>query len=215
MPTRSPKFDVVRQALRPHILSLCRKLLPNGREQSGRWVVGNTNGDAGHSLSVILSGDDAGAWKDFATGETGDGIRLYAKVTGKSDAEAVDRLAEEYRITLPESSKDRFVEAYRYTDEAGEVLFEVVRQKNPKNFPQRRPCRRGERHARERVVEVQRQPQTRRPRFHQQTHRRPRRLFQLLPCQLLPCHWTSSINPSRASARLASIGIASAAPNGP
>jgi hypothetical protein len=66
----------------------------------------------------------------------------------------------------------------------------------------------------ERVVEVQRQPQTRRPRFHQQTHRRPRRLFQLLPCQLLPCHWTSSINPSRASARLASIGIASASPGG-
>jgi hypothetical protein len=66
----------------------------------------------------------------------------------------------------------------------------------------------------------QRQPQTRRPRCHQQTHRRPRRLFQLLPCQLLPCrqccvlHWASAINPSGAFTRLASTGIASAAPSG-
>jgi hypothetical protein len=66
----------------------------------------------------------------------------------------------------------------------------------------------------------QRQPQTRRPRCHQQTHRRPRRLFQLLPCQLLPCrqccvlHWASAINPSGAFTRLPSTGIASAAPSG-
>jgi hypothetical protein len=58
----------------------------------------------------------------------------------------------------------------------------------------------------------QRQPQTRRPRCHQQTHRRPRRLFQLLPCQLLPCrqccvlHWASAINPSGAFTKLASTG---------
>jgi hypothetical protein len=61
----------------------------------------------------------------------------------------------------------------------------------------------------------QRQPQTRRPRCHQQTHRRPRRLFQLLPCrQCCVLHWASAINPSGAFTRLASTGIASAAPSG-
>jgi Family of unknown function (DUF5906) len=139
MLARSPKYDVLREGLRPHILSLCRKLLPNGRATAGRWEVGNINGDKGRSLSVKLVGDDAGAWTDFATGEKGDCIRLYAKIKGMSDAEAGERLAEEYRITLPATGKDRFVEAYRYTDETGQLLFEVVRQKNPKTFPQRRP----------------------------------------------------------------------------
>jgi hypothetical protein len=67
-----------------------------------------------------------------------------------------------------------------------------------------------------RLVCDQRQPHTRRLRCHQHTHRRPRRPRQLLPCECRGGgpHWTSSINPSGAFARPASIGIASAAPSG-
>lgn len=63
-------------------------LLPSGKKSSGEWKVGNANGEAGGSLSVRLTGAKAGVWKDFATGEGGDLIDLWAIVRGLSIAEA-------------------------------------------------------------------------------------------------------------------------------
>ena len=60
--------------------TLCRNLLPEGRKQSGEWKVGNVMGDKGQSLGVVLSGDKAGTWKDFASGEGGDAIDLWCAV---------------------------------------------------------------------------------------------------------------------------------------
>lgn len=61
---------------------VCRELLPAGRNRSSEWTVGSTGGDEGDSLRVRLTGDKAGVWSDFATGEAGDLIDLWAAVRG-------------------------------------------------------------------------------------------------------------------------------------
>ncbi len=49
-----------------------------------KFYVGNIQGDKGKSLVVELSGSEAGLWHDFATGEGGDIIDLWAGVHRKS-----------------------------------------------------------------------------------------------------------------------------------
>ncbi len=74
---------------------VARTLLPNGKKMSGEWKAGNVMGDAGRSLGVVLSGDKAGQWKDFATGEGGDLIDLFMAVSRVSLPEAIQQ-AKEY-----------------------------------------------------------------------------------------------------------------------
>lgn len=68
---------------------IARTLLPNGKKQSGEWKCGNVMGDAGQSLGVVLTGDKAGRWKDFSTGEGGDLIDLWCAVNRVDIAEAI------------------------------------------------------------------------------------------------------------------------------
>ena len=70
---------------------VARTLLPNGKKASGEWKAGNVMGDTGQSLGVILSGDKAGVWKDFATGEGGDLIDLFMAVSSVSIPEAINQ----------------------------------------------------------------------------------------------------------------------------
>lgn len=65
-------------------------LLPNGKKASGEWKVGSTGGEGGQSLSIRLTGQKAGVWKDFSTGEAGDLIDLWASVKGLSISEAMN-----------------------------------------------------------------------------------------------------------------------------
>ncbi len=58
-------------------------LLPGGAFQGGKFLVGDVQGNRGDSLSVELSGPKAGMWHDFATGEGGDIIGLWAAVSGR------------------------------------------------------------------------------------------------------------------------------------
>lgn len=55
-------------------------LLPGGKRVGREWRVGGVEGDSGKSLSVCLSGEKRGVWADFATGEGGDLIDLWASV---------------------------------------------------------------------------------------------------------------------------------------
>jgi twinkle protein len=65
-------------------------LLPQGKKSSGEWKVGGTTGEPGHSMSIRLTGAKAGIWSDFATGESGDLIDLWASVRGLSISEAAN-----------------------------------------------------------------------------------------------------------------------------
>ena len=57
-------------------------LLPNGKTRRKLFVVGDVHGSQGESLSIELSGDKAGMWHDFATGEGGDIFSLWGAVHG-------------------------------------------------------------------------------------------------------------------------------------
>lgn len=50
-------------------------LLPNGKRESGEWVAGSVNGEAGKSLKVNLQGKKV--WQDFAESHGGDLLDLW------------------------------------------------------------------------------------------------------------------------------------------
>lgn len=57
-------------------------LLPNGKRQGGEWCAGSVAGDAGDSLKARITGGKVGVWADFATGESGDLLDLWAASRG-------------------------------------------------------------------------------------------------------------------------------------
>lgn len=87
---------------------VCRHWLPNGKRNGSEWVAGNTDGDAGRSLSVHLSGTKAGIWKDFSTEETGgDLVALVAAVDRCSQGDAATRLGAFLGMNPPAASRPR------------------------------------------------------------------------------------------------------------
>lgn len=64
-------------------------LLPGGKRVGAEWQTGSTSDDAGKSLSVRVSGEKSGVWKDFATGEAGDLLDLWCAVRSCSLNEAI------------------------------------------------------------------------------------------------------------------------------
>lgn len=69
---------------------IARMLLPDGKKASGYWKAGNVQGDRGDSLAIHLSGDKAGKWTDYATGEHGDLIDLWIARRGVDLLGALD-----------------------------------------------------------------------------------------------------------------------------
>lgn len=69
---------------------VARLFFPNGKRSGNAWLVGSLSGEAGNSLSVLLSGEKAGVWKDFAgdPDDTGDMIGLWCRVKGVDVREA-------------------------------------------------------------------------------------------------------------------------------
>jgi hypothetical protein len=96
-------FEAVNAAALPHLESLCRRWLPDGRRVGPEWRCGSLRGEPGASLGVRLSGDRAGAWADFATGERGgDPVSLAAAIFRIPQTEAARRLAAMFGIAAEE-----------------------------------------------------------------------------------------------------------------
>lgn len=76
------KANELAKKLASDVENVCRHLLPEGKRTGHEWRCGGTDGDRGKSLGVHLSGDKAGVWCDFATGESGDLIGLWMAVRG-------------------------------------------------------------------------------------------------------------------------------------
>lgn len=90
--------------------AIAQYLLPGGKRKAGEWAAGSTSGEEGQSLSVRITGAKAGVWADFASGEKGDLLDLWAAVRGCSISEAI-REAKDYmgvRDTMPEREKKTF-----------------------------------------------------------------------------------------------------------
>lgn len=131
-------------------------LLPGGKIEGKEWTVGSVNGEKGKSCKVHLSGDKAGVWKDFASGEGGDLIDLWRTVKGVSLRDALKEIKEYLgvqeqerkpsktytRPVLPPGAKDadkvlsylkgrklqdETISRYRVMENRGHILFPYFR----------------------------------------------------------------------------------------
>lgn len=66
-----------------------RFLFPLGKKKGNEWCIGSIHGDEGVSLKIHLKGAKAGVWCDFATGDSGDLIDLWARKEGVSLLDAM------------------------------------------------------------------------------------------------------------------------------
>lgn len=80
------RSDVLASIL-PQLEGVLGYLYPQGHAdpKGGTFYIGNARGDAGESLNIVLRGDRAGLWHDFATGEGGDLFDLWSAARGTSN----------------------------------------------------------------------------------------------------------------------------------
>ena len=121
---------------------------PNARLSSKTELRFGANG----SLSVDL---EKGTWFDHEAKEGGGTIDFIARETGRKNGEAVDWLREQGfdvgdqpfknspKADAAPPAKAKIVATYDYTDENGDLLFQVVRLE-PKTFRQRRKAVAGD-----------------------------------------------------------------------
>lgn len=88
----------LRQEMAEHAPLICRKLLPKGKQVKTHWRVGGLGGEPGQSLSISL---EKGLWKDMATGEGGNILDLWLKVTGQDIREALPQIRSFLPATRP------------------------------------------------------------------------------------------------------------------
>lgn len=79
----------ISQRMAADAANIAAYLLPGGKKAGHEWKVGSINGEAGGSLSVRLTGAKAGVWKDFASGESGDLLDLWAACRSLSMSETL------------------------------------------------------------------------------------------------------------------------------
>jgi len=115
-------------------------LLPNGTFHGDEFRIGNIHGERGQSLRVALTGEKAGLWQDFATGEKGDVIAIWAatqrKDTKRDFREVMASISEwlQYDKKCPEADK-KFDEiathSWNYCNENGQVVVKIYRYDPP------------------------------------------------------------------------------------
>jgi putative DNA primase/helicase len=76
--------EEVLAAIKPQLEGVLGYLYPQGHaDPKGQaFFVGDVTGSAGESLNIVLRGERAGLWHDFATGEGGDIFDLWAAARG-------------------------------------------------------------------------------------------------------------------------------------
>jgi len=83
------------------------ELLPNGKRAGKEWQAGSVDGEKGASLNVCIAGSKAGVWSDFATGERGDLMDLWATVRGVDLGEALQQAASWLGVEMPKFAGKR------------------------------------------------------------------------------------------------------------
>ncbi|WP_375650556.1 toprim domain-containing protein [Bartonella sp. OT172YNZD] len=91
----------IKQKLISQADRIAEMLLPQGHKRGNNWIVGNTRGEAGQSLSICLSGSKAGFWYDFAEGIGGDLLDLWCEVKGISLSQALEEARATLNLTRP------------------------------------------------------------------------------------------------------------------
>lgn len=89
---RGPSIALLADMLADKAEAFCRDFLPHGRKDGPRWRCGDVYGNAGQSLSIVLTGAKQGQWRDFSNPEhRGDLIDLLCKNQGIDKREAYKR----------------------------------------------------------------------------------------------------------------------------
>jgi len=80
----TPRHDKgeIRARLLDQLESGLLYLFPRGKRRGTQFFIGNLQGDPGDSLVIELEGPKRGVWIDFATGESGDVLALWASTRG-------------------------------------------------------------------------------------------------------------------------------------
>nr|WP_139412370.1 toprim domain-containing protein [Bartonella mastomydis] len=91
----------IKQKLIAQADRIAEMLLPQGHKRGNHWIVGNTRGEPGQSLSICLSGSKAGLWYDFAEGIGGDILDLWCEVKGMSLSQALEEARAVLNLTRP------------------------------------------------------------------------------------------------------------------
>jgi len=140
--------DALRSGLLDRLEAVLHYLFPQGRIRSGKFYVGDVDGNSGKSLVVELDGTRRGLWKDFSTDEGGDVIDLWARSQGRSARTDFPRVASEIRqwlgmappITTPMRRKVRsvpidelgaYTAKWDYVSPEGELIACVYRYDPP------------------------------------------------------------------------------------
>jgi len=82
IPLKPPDAQALKSQLVQNLPAILHALLPNGLVRAGKFIVGDVRGNKGESLVIELHGSKAGLWHDFATGDGGDILDLWAAVKG-------------------------------------------------------------------------------------------------------------------------------------
>jgi len=80
-------------------------LLPTGKKNGKHWRVGSIAGEDGQSLAVHIVGEKAGRWVDYATGEHGDLIDLWAITKDIELGDAIREVKDYLGVSDPEWKK--------------------------------------------------------------------------------------------------------------
>lgn len=73
----------IKKALADRAEAVCRHLLPGGKLSKNEWLCGDLSGCAGESLKIVVHGDKAGLWKDFAgTAGSANLLELWVQARG-------------------------------------------------------------------------------------------------------------------------------------
>lgn len=147
----SQKKQQIQRALLQRLPEAARYLLPNGQSRAGRFYVGDVHNTAGESLVIELTGDKAGLWHDFATGDGGDIFDLWGRVRQidcqrdfKTLLRDIDAFLGTQSQPVPQPPKHRSAlgrptAQWDYTDANGEFLARVFRYDPPTGRKQYRP----------------------------------------------------------------------------
>lgn len=159
------RLEDLRRELQRRAPALVREIFPAAQITGHEARIGDLTGAAGESLSIELTGERAGLWKDFATGEGGDLIDLWRETQGYKGhggfMEAVGDLeqhlgmssrpawtgavarvaAERAKAPKPPDVTKTLEETYVYRDAEGDEVARVLRYRKSdggKTFRQQR-----------------------------------------------------------------------------
>jgi twinkle protein len=88
-------------------------LFPQGKQDGSEWIVGSLGGEAGQSCKIKVTGDKAGIWKDFSSGEGGDNLlELYIQKNNVSFIEAFNEVHKLLNITVDSSRSTSGIKSF-------------------------------------------------------------------------------------------------------